>query len=304
MDLPREIDFSRTRAPAVDAALKLAARQRLAQCVQLAHGLGIRLPMPTVSFDLRGRTAGQAYWTKNHVRLNAVLLTENPSAFIARTVGHEVAHLAARVKYGEGIDPHGPEWQAVMVAFGQDPSRCHSYDTANAAVGGTFTFVCGCAKPFQLGARQRKRGLRGDYRCRKCKQVLRPADDTAEPAAPPPAKPSPRATTPASPATPRQAGPAIPAARPPTDAMVRYARDLAARAGLALPAAVLKDFALCSQFIEQTKQAPAVVPPTARQLAYATQLATRLGLPLPKATLASRNALSAWLDDALARSAS
>lgn len=296
MDLPREIDFSKTRAPDVAPALKLAARERLAHCVRLAHSLGIRLPMPTVSFDLRGRTAGQAYWTKNHVRLNAVLLTENPTAFIARTVGHEVAHLAAHLKHGDGIDPHGPEWQAVMVAFGQDPSRCHSFNTANAAVGGTFTFVCGCARPFQLGARQRKRGLRGDYRCRKCKQVLRPADE-----APAVTNPSPRTATASSPAVPREPLPAATATRMPTEAMVRYARDLAVRAGLALPVAAVRDYDLCSQFIEQAKRAPSVSAPTARQLAYAMQLATRLRLTIPKATLTSRQALSAWLDAAQAR---
>lgn len=174
MNLPCEIAFSKTTAPAVAPGLKLASRERIAQCVQMAHALGVPLPMPTVSFDLRGREAGQAYWRRNHVRLNSVLLAENPEEFIKHSIGHEVAHLVTLTKHGEGISPHGDEWQAVMQAFGLEPLRCHRFNTSNSAVGGSFPFVCGCAIEHTLSARRLKAGLDGRFMCNECKSILSP----------------------------------------------------------------------------------------------------------------------------------
>ena len=129
--------------------------------------------MPTVSFDLRGRTAGQAYTTKNHVRLNAVLLTENAQEFIEQIVGHEVAHLVDRYQNGNATDPHGPKWQAIMVAFGLLPAPRHSLDVTNSAVGEPFS--CGCSgKKHIMSPRSIKTALRGGYSCNSCNTILQP----------------------------------------------------------------------------------------------------------------------------------
>ena len=63
------------------------------------------------------------------IRLSMVILNDNPTAFVARTVGHEIAHHIAHEVYGYGIRPHGREWKEVMNLFGQEASRCHSYKT-------------------------------------------------------------------------------------------------------------------------------------------------------------------------------
>lgn len=267
------------------------------------------MPMPTVSFDLRGKKGGQAFLRKNHIRLNSVLLTENTEEFIEKTVGHEVAHLATHTKHGEGVAPHGEEWQAMMRAFGLEPLRCHRYDTTNSAVGESFPFVCGCATPHMLGTRTLKSGLAGRRKCKKCKKILRPKDAllgaTAAVATPRPSPPRALVIPPRVPARPaaRPAATVNAKAKMPTDAMVRFANDLARRHGLRLPAAVLRDFTACSQFIEKAKKLSTSELPTERQLAYALRLASQQGVAIPPATLKSRVALSIWLDNAQAKAA-
>lgn len=253
--------------------------------------------MPTVSFDLRGKTAGQAYLNNNHVRLNAVLLTENAEEFIEQTIGHEVAHLATHCKYGPNVDGHGPEWRGMMVAFGLEPNRCHSYDVSNSAVGQTYAFTCGCTT-YSLSAKRYPRALRGAYKCKRCKKVIKPVGITASTAPKPAVIPKPSATpVPRSPVQPPATSqPPQPAVRPPTPAMLQYAQSLAARSELKLTTAVLQDFTACSQFIEKAKQHQAPVPPTEKQLAFAHSIAKKIGVTIPASTLASRTELSAWLD--------
>lgn len=173
MNLPREILFSKTVTPVVVPELRLAVRQRIAECVELAHAMGIRMPMPTVSFDQQGHAAGRAYPKKNHVRLNAVLLTENATNFIHQIVGHEVAHLAERFQNAEGTDPHGSEWQTVMLAFGLFPARCHSYDVTKATNSEPFGCECEGVR-HAIGPRRVRQALLGAYQCNECKARLRP----------------------------------------------------------------------------------------------------------------------------------
>jgi SprT protein len=91
---------------------------------------GIHLPRPRITFNLRGTTAGRAYYRENRVAFNPILLDENPEHFVKQTVGHEVAHLAAFVKHGGRIDPHGREWKHVMWQLSLPAKRCHSYDVS------------------------------------------------------------------------------------------------------------------------------------------------------------------------------
>jgi len=113
--------------------------------------------LPTIEFDLLGRCAGRAYCRENRIRLNPVLLLENQTDFIERTVPHEVAHLLTCTLYlgPARIKPHGPEWKSVMLALGLKPVRCHSYDTANARVRRPRWFIYCC-------------------RCRAIRELLRP----------------------------------------------------------------------------------------------------------------------------------
>lgn len=108
---------------------------------------GVTLTMPEVRYDLRGTTAGQAFYKTWIIRLNTVLLLENVDDFIERTVPHELAHLACDKIYPEAHvrariagritkrEPHGPKWQEIMRALGvAEVTRCHSYDVTNSKV--------------------------------------------------------------------------------------------------------------------------------------------------------------------------
>ncbi len=123
------------------------------------HNCGIRLLTPQIEYNLRGRTAGQAWPRLNKIRINPVLLLENLDTYIDdRTLGHEIAHLAARK-----IDPcgrsHGRTWQGVMRAFKLDPERCHSYDVTNSQTRKRELFVweCGHGVKMHLGPTQHKK---------------------------------------------------------------------------------------------------------------------------------------------------
>lgn len=315
MNLPAEIEFSSTRAQPVPEALRYAARKRIAECVRIYHAAGVRMPMPTVSFDLRGKTAGQAYYTKNHVRLNAVLLTENTTEFIEQTVGHEVAHLATRFKYTGAIQSHGPEWQAMMAVLGLDARRCHSYDVTNAAVGRSYPYRCGCATPHTLSARRHGAVQRGhrSYTCKKCGQKLKLAAAETSPArapALPPARPVPQ------PARPPAAPPSVTAGRspapagvnpsPPSAELLRFVKAIAQSLRQALPATCEKSSRECAAYAELNislaLRSAAGVPPQApseKQVPFADSLARKMGVSVPAEAMADRRKMSRWISLAL-----
>lgn len=139
---------------------------------------GTALPYPTLRFDLRGMTAGQAYSGRNLIRLNPLLLHENGEAFLQQTVPHEVAHLVADKLFGPGIRPHGREWQSVMAVLDASSERCHRFDTSRAAAyrQRRFSYACGCTRLHELSATRHNRIQRGAaYLCRRCGKKLRPA---------------------------------------------------------------------------------------------------------------------------------
>lgn len=296
LPLPKEIQFSKTTAPPLAAGLRQRALEGVRAYIAKANALYRRsFPMPTVSFDLRGKTAGQAYYQKNHIRLNPVLFTENIEEFLGDTVPHEVAHLVARqLHLPKTIQSHGVEWQAVMRDFGLKPRRCHSYDVTNAQVGKAYAYRCGC-RDHTLSSRKHLAVTRGArYTCRKCRELLVCVEGLA---------PAPRAR----PAAPLPPSPAArpPEGRPPTEKMVSYLRSLAQSLNRTVAPEVWLDFKACSALIETFKNAlaarpappaPSVLPPTEKQLAYAQSIASKKGLVVPADTLQSRTLLSAWID--------
>lgn len=179
--LPREIRVSKTDAHPVPEALRVKARTALAEVVERSRVLYSRaFPMPTISFDLRGRVAGKALCSKNHVQLNAQLFIENVETFLSDVIVHEWAHLVTSALY-RGSLPHGPQWQSVMRDLGVAPRRCHQMDTTNARVGRQYRYVCGC-KSYAFSAIRHSyaQSGRSAYRCRKCRQVLDWADEVGE----------------------------------------------------------------------------------------------------------------------------
>jgi SprT protein len=74
------------------------------------------------------KSAGNFKWNgfSGSITLSNVLLELNKEAFIADTVGHELAHYFAHIVYGRSVQAHGKEWKSIMKMLGQEPSRCHS----------------------------------------------------------------------------------------------------------------------------------------------------------------------------------
>lgn len=278
--LPTEIRYSkRSSAPPVPAALRLRAREVIAQYVERGNAeQGSKLRMPTCSFDLTGTTAGLADFRRNHVRLNAVLLMENTQLFITDTIPHEVAHLVCRNLHGAEVASHGPEWQRVMRRFGIAPKRTHAMDTKNAVTSVVYEFKCACVKPHEIKEARAKRYKRSNLHCTDCNILVKPTGRiwqdgrwvqafTVPPFVAEPFKSTrsstPRRTrvprTPVPSPRPQPRTPLAPPSRypgyPPSPAMLKFAQDLAKKLGIAVPPRALTEKQFCSEFITATKAA-------------------------------------------------
>jgi SprT protein len=164
----------------LDSPLLARAATRTREILDQAFAhWGLSARAVEIRFDLRGRAAGQARYGPHDpwvIRYNPLLLLENPGAFIAETVPHEVAHLIAFLRHGPRIRPHGPEWRAIMEQLGAVPERCHRYDVSRIPrrVARVFTYHCACAE-HELTSIRHHRVLAGQtYLCRRCAGPLRP----------------------------------------------------------------------------------------------------------------------------------
>jgi SprT protein len=114
---------------------------------------GRKFKFPTLSYDVKGKTAGYATYQKNHIRLNAQLLMENKEKFIARTVPHELGHLITWEVYKDDpsfrsykrIAHHGSHWKRVCRIIGMDDvTRTHSYDVSKSTARKNKQYVWQC----------------------------------------------------------------------------------------------------------------------------------------------------------------
>lgn len=173
-------NLQRSMLASPEQTLRDRASARSRELLRLAERHYARpMPKPEIGFDLRGQAAGQARLIpggRSRIRYNPVLLRENPDAFLAQTVAHEVAHLVAFERFGSRIRPHGPEWQAVMRLFGAEPRRCHDFDVERATRRRLTRHAYHCAcRTHQLTSVRHNRARRGQtYLCRTCRQPLAP----------------------------------------------------------------------------------------------------------------------------------
>jgi SprT protein len=177
----------------VSADLKKRVEAEIADGLEKARKKWPHLtfPAPTISYDLRGTTAGTADYRKWHIRLNAAIMIHQPDAFIARTPKHELAHLLNDKVYPEAHktsinyfhssgrvrrtkrEVHGPRWQHCMRVIGiMDPTRCHNYDVSTARKGGSYQYSCpACGKEYSVGPKVHAKIQRGaTYNCR-CRRI-------------------------------------------------------------------------------------------------------------------------------------
>jgi SprT protein len=148
-----------------------------------------------VAFDLRGRVAGMYKVTSEskgwglvkrqaqyrQIRYNPWIFSKYYEENLKVTVPHEVAHYLVDCLYGlkrsglHRVRPHGPEWKAVMDAFGVDSSVTAKFDLLGIPTRQhqQFDYRCNC-KVHQLGIRRHNKVLRGraSYFCQYCGVTL------------------------------------------------------------------------------------------------------------------------------------
>ncbi|HBO21708.1 MAG TPA: SprT family zinc-dependent metalloprotease [Providencia sp.] len=141
-----------------------------------------KFPEPIVNYKQRGTTAGSAYLKEWEIRINPILLIENPDNFIDEVVPHELAHLLVYRVYGrKGILPHGNEWKWMMQnVLEVSPSRTHNFSVSTVK-SKTFTYHCACPSNHELTIRRHNKVVRGEnqYLCKKCGEILRRKNEVA-----------------------------------------------------------------------------------------------------------------------------
>jgi SprT protein len=145
---------------------------------QAEAAFGRRFTEIPVLFDLTGRAAGM-YRVRNDqrvIRYNPYIFAKAFAENLLTTVPHEVAHYVVDILRGERkVRPHGPEWRAIMSAFGADPARSHAYDLTGVPVRTQrrHPYRCACTT-HHLTTRRHYQVLRGTmtYHCRRCGQAL------------------------------------------------------------------------------------------------------------------------------------
>lgn len=163
-----------------DAQLRQFCEQLVLVCLRFVENkTGSRLPLPGVSFCLRGKAAGQYRYDKKeprHVlRFNDYLLLRNREAFVREVIPHEVSHLVAYTLYGWRIKPHGPEWKGIMQEiFGLPPKVTHNFLVRQSS-SVTYAYLCRCPeRVHQLGKIRHRRITEESarYICNTCKTEL------------------------------------------------------------------------------------------------------------------------------------
>lgn len=148
-------------------------KDKVIQCVQLANQFyDMKMDVPVVRLNQRGRAAGTAYLQRHEVRFNHYMFKQDPNAFLESVVPHEISHLIVFRLYGGRVKPHGKEWQSVMkLVFGVEPTRTHGFDVKPAK--SSYTYVCACTE-HNLTIRRHNKILKGCvYQCRQCRTSLK-----------------------------------------------------------------------------------------------------------------------------------
>jgi|TARA_R110002020_G_scaffold309189_3_gene524744 SprT protein len=138
--------------------IRQRVNDRIAQLDDLCADIFGREIAPSISYGLKGKVAGQAWLSKNSIKINAYCLMNNLDDYIKQTLGHEYAHLLVHQEHGFNVQPHGHEWKRAMVKLGLPPNRCHNYQTVAGRKTVKYQYSCvKCGRIMELGSIRHKK---------------------------------------------------------------------------------------------------------------------------------------------------
>lgn len=119
--------------------LRKKVEEKMKECYAIAaKHYKLSFEFPEIRYDIKSWMGGLAYYKKNLVRYNLILLVENEEDYIATTVPHEVAHLIAYKVWENDttpnkkkLMPHGKIWKDVMGVLNVEPRVKHTYDCSS-----------------------------------------------------------------------------------------------------------------------------------------------------------------------------
>lgn len=164
----------------VTTEVKQMCEAEITRCMAIAEAKypTTTFRQPTLTYRLKGRTAGTANPQTWEIRINAILLMENVKHMVEDTVSHEFAHLVDYAVHGQQYGSvnwrtgrrkrihHGHTFKTIMRQFGRSTSTTHNMDTSNASMStGRTTKIhiwkCGCGVgKVTIGAKRHARMLK------------------------------------------------------------------------------------------------------------------------------------------------
>lgn len=142
------------------------------------------LPVDVEWNDRFTRRLGDARYKPDcsRVRFSAPLWPRASEKERYETVVHEVCHIVAyHQNRGRRIEPHGWEWQCLMIKCGVEPERCHNVDrTGLARTRKTASAWCNCME-HKITPQMAGRIRFGETRriCKRCRGILQLSPPTA-----------------------------------------------------------------------------------------------------------------------------
>jgi predicted SprT family Zn-dependent metalloprotease len=144
-----------------------------------------RVIIPQIIWNPKMRsTAGKVRVNRNLKRVEWIQLNPhllNDCIKLERTLLHELAHVADFYVYN--TVGHGRTWRHCMIKLGQEPSRCHNYDTSGLKRKHKRVAMIQCqCRTMEITSQRLKKIQSGrTYTCLKCRQqlVLMPQNEAA-----------------------------------------------------------------------------------------------------------------------------
>ena len=132
------------------------------------------LQLPNINLRQRGTIAGSAHLSRNLIKLNSTLFSQNRDYFIEQVIPHELAHiLVYQMHWPKRVRPHGKEWKFIMQeVFHKQALVKHSLDVSSVGMR-QVAYHCSCSR-VMLSIIRHNKVVKGKqtYVCKECHQTL------------------------------------------------------------------------------------------------------------------------------------